>query len=259
MKKIIIFSVVMILATGCAETMETMIERNLANRTEELTYKNTANTPVEKKAGTLSIGSFVVEDVLPPDTTVVKTSGIVVPLLIINSWRYIYQVNMGYDRIINDYKEFIKESFVEEVKQSSILDYVEKQGDFAVDVTVYKIQIAAPIVKSGAVFITPLGAGGGDKFEFGPLAVDVQANVVLRRNDAVLINKNVGGIYKTDIFDPSQESIGQEGRQESVDSEVLIQDYTSFMIDGLSLAISDLNKNIVTMIDGEAGAIIQKR
>lgn len=73
MKKTIIFSVVMILATGCAETMETMIERNLANRTEELTYKNTANTPVEKKAGTLSIGSFVVEDVLPPDTTVVKT------------------------------------------------------------------------------------------------------------------------------------------------------------------------------------------
>ena len=256
MKKIIIFSVVMVLATGCAKTA--IIERNLANRADELTYENVGKPPVVKKAGTLTIGSFVVEDVLPPATTVVETSGIVVPLLFINSWRYIYQVNRGYDRIINDYKEFIKESFVHEVKQSSILNYVERQGDFSVDVTVHKIQIAAPIVQSGAVFITPVAGGGGEQFEFGPLAVDVQASVLLKRNDAVLINKNVGGSYKIDI-NPSQDSIRQEDWQGRGDSEILIQDYMSVMIDGLSSAIRDLNKNIVTMIDQEAEAIIQKR
>jgi hypothetical protein len=38
-----------------------------------------------------------------------------------------------------------------------------------------------------------------------------------------------------------------------------MQDYTSIMFDGLSLAIRDLNKNIVGMINPEAGVIMQNK
>ena len=248
MKKLMLFAFMMvILAIGCAKTAK--IQSNMDYRMDELSYGNMSKPLVEKKGGTLAIGSFVVEEVLPPDTRVDKTSGFVVPLLFLNFWHYKYQASLGYDRIVNDYKQFMRESFIQEVRQGSLFAYAEDQGDFTVDVTINKIEISAPIKQSGYIDVFPYLVGWNENFEFGPLDVEVQADVVVKHDGAVVSNMKVQGKYKTDIDVKNL-------TWERTDLGVLMQDYTSVMIESLSLAIKDLNQNIVTMINHEAGVLL---
>jgi len=248
MKKIILFAIMMVyLATGCARTAE--LQSNMDYRTDELTYEYMSKQLVEKKESSLSIGSFVVEDVLPPDATVVKTSSILVPLLFLNIWRYKYQANLGHDRIVNDYKAFMKESFVQEVKQGSLFSYAENQGDFSVEVTINKVEISAPIKQSGGINFLPLAFGWNENFSFGPLDVAVHSDVIVKYDGVVVSNRKVQGKYKTDID-------VKNPVWERIDFGVLMQDYTSVMIDSLSLAIRDLNQNIVTMINHDVGVLL---
>ena len=109
-----------------------------------------------KQSGTVRVGSIVVDEVLPQATSVTEKSGFVLPLLVVNLWKYDYQSQLGQSQLTNDYKAFIRESFVEELKRSGKYNYVEDQSEMEIDLKIKTISMTAPMRKTGnVVWIAP--------------------------------------------------------------------------------------------------------
>jgi hypothetical protein len=217
---------------GCAGTAS--IQRTLEDRKGELAYVHDSVIVADKKAGTLTISGFTVADVLSADTSVENKSSSVLPLLLINTWKQEDQARLGYTQIANDYKQFLRERLVEEFKRNSFYELRNNDGDVAVDITIKKIEMSAPIYQQGTFFFLVFIFGGGSQTIAGPVDVTVNAEVRASRGGAVVLAKELQGSYRTNVL---------KGRN------AILQDYTITMIEGVSLAVKKLNEKIVQEIN----------
>jgi len=223
-------AIMCVVLAGCAGSLQS----SLQNRSGELLYLHDSAKITEKQDATLAIGSFVIDEVLQPSTTVRKTSGFVLPLLFVNLWKFDYQSSLGYAQIVNDYKQFIRDSFVEELKRSGKFKYVEDRGDIEIDIKIKTITMSAPIYRGGHFLFVMVAWAYGYYISAGPVDVVVKADVVLKKAGNELLGKECQGTFRTGIL---------KGK------DFKLEDYTTAMIEGLSLAIKDLNENIVKEID----------
>lgn len=228
---------------GCAGTAN--IQKALETGRDELKYVPNSERIVEKNGGTVSIGSFVVDDVLPPDTTVTRTSSFILPLFFVNQWKHEFQCKLGYTQIANDYKQFMRESLMEEVKRGSKFAYKADRGDLTLDMTIKKVEINAPIIRGGQwnflVYIITFGT----YFRAGPVDVDVHADVALKKKGVDVLKGEFHGKYKTVAW-----------TQKTTFESAQALKYTATMISGLSMAIKDMNEQIVKAINSEVGVPI---
>lgn len=231
MKKIWIL-VAFFFLTGCAGA--TGLQRTLEESSGELLFLHDSEKVPDKQTETVKIASFVVDDILQPNTTVEKKSGYIVPLLFLNFWKFEYQSSLGYAQIKNDYKKFIQESFVQELERSGKFRQIEDQADLELDIEVKNVTMSAPIVKTGNFLFVVVAWGFGYNTLAGPVDVVATANVALKKDGIELFNKEFHGNSRTNILSGTN---------------IKMEDYTLAMIEGLSLAIKDLHENIVEEIN----------
>jgi uncharacterized lipoprotein YmbA len=228
MKKTWIVMIAIFFLTGCGGASG--LQRTLEDRKGELLFLHDSEKVPDKQTETVKIASFVVDDILQANTTVEQKSGYIVPLLFLNFWKYEYQSSLGYAQIKNDYKKFIRESFVEELERSGKFRHVEDQGDLELDVEVKNVTMSAPIVKTGNFLFVVVAWGFGQNTSAGPVDVAVTANVALKKDGKELFNREFQGKCRTNILSGTN---------------IKMEEYTMAMIEGLSLAIKDLHETIV--------------
>lgn len=220
------------LLTGCAGA--TGLQRTLEDRSGELLFLHDSEKVPDKQSETVKVASFVVDDILQPNTTVEEKSGYIVPLLFLNFWKFEYQSSLGYAQIKNDYKKFIRESFVQELERSGKFRPVEEQGDLELDIEVKNVTMSAPIVKTGNFLFVVVALGFSHNTLAGPVDVVITANVALKKDGSELFSREFQGRCRTNILSGT---------------DIKMEDYTLAMIEGLSLAIKDLHENIVEEIN----------
>lgn len=231
MKKLSVILLCAVLA-GCAGTAS--LRYTLEQRKGALAYVHDSEKIAVKKPNTLAISSFTVDDVLTPDTVVKRKSSFVLPLLFFNMWKQEDQARLGYSQIENDYKQFLRESFVEEVKRSGACAYREDRGDVALDVRIKKIEMSAPIIQYGNFIFAVFFFAFGSDTKAGPVDVSVNADVRAIKGSDVVFTRELKGSFRTNIL---------AGKNAN------LKDFTTAMIEGVSMAIKNLNENIVKEIN----------
>jgi hypothetical protein len=209
-------------------------QTTLQSRRGELMYLREM-TATERQGGTVSIGQISVEHALPPQTTVKKTGGWVVPLLFVNLWKGTYLSDLGAAQLTNDHARFIKESLTEDLRRGLRYALVDQGGDLQVDVTVTNIQMRAPIVESGQFLFLLIAASWGRHVWAGPVEVAVQGEVVARRAGQEVVRKPVAGNARSGSL-----VSGKDAK---------IEDYTSAMIECMSLAVKSFNGAVVEEVN----------
>jgi len=232
MKKLSILFLLIVMS-GCAGT--TSIQQILEDRKSPLMYLHDTVPVPEKKAGTISIGQFIVADVLPPTTVVTNKSSSIVPLLVYNTWSQEDQARLGYAQLENDYKQFFRDSFIEEIRRSGGYAYKTDSGDLVLEITVHKLEMSAPINQRGFFFFALIVFGGGNQTSIGPVDVVISADVKATKNGSVVLDKKLAGRFRTAVF--------------TAKGNAILQDYTVAMIEGVSMAVKNLNEIIVQEIN----------
>ncbi len=231
MKRLSLLLILAVLA-GCAGTSS--LQHTLEDRKGALMYVHDSAKIADKKTGTLAISSFAVGDVLAPDTVVKNKSSSVLPFLFFNSWKQEDQARLGYAQIENDYKQFLRASLIEEVKRSGTYALQDGQGDISLDITIKKIEMSAPINQQGQFIFALFFFAFGSQTTAGPVDVTVDADVRASKGGAVVLTKELQGSFRTNIL---------KGKN------AILQDYTIAMIEGVSMAVKDLNEKIVKEIN----------
>jgi len=230
--KITWMAVAVMFLTGCGGAAG--LQRTLGDHTGELLYLHDSATAAEKQGGTVKIVSFVIDDILPPETTVKQKSGYFVPLLFFNFWKYQYECRLGYAQIENDYKQFVRESFIEELERSGRFRRVEDRGDLELEIEISSLSMSAPMLKAGSFIFIVYGVGYSESTSAGPVDSLVTAKAVVRKKGKELVNREFQGKSRTNVL---------SGKN------VKLEDYTTTMIEGLSFALKDLNESIVKEIN----------
>jgi hypothetical protein len=231
MKKLSLILILALLA-GCAGTSS--LQRTLEDRKGSLMYVHDSEKIADKKSGSLKLSSFTVEDVLAPDTVVTRKSSFFLPLIFFNMWKQEDQARLGYSQLENDYKQFFKESFIEEMKRSGLYAIRDGQGDLALEVKIKKIEMSAPINQDGNFIFAVFFFAFGSHTTAGPVDVSVDADVKASKGGAVVLAKEVKGSFRTNIL---------AGKNAN------LKDYTTAMIEGVSMAVKNLNEKIVKEIN----------
>jgi hypothetical protein len=233
MKRITIVVMALFLA-GCAGSLQ----RGLSGRTGELLYLQDSETVTDKQGAAVRVGSFVVDDILPPSTTVDKTGMFILPLIVWDSWKINYQSRLGAAQISNDYKQFIKDRFIDELKRSGRLPYTEDTGAVEIDVHVKSLTMSAPIIESGYFLFLLYAAAYGQFTAAGPVDVVVTADVVVKKDGQELFTRKVQGQSRINTLDTRYTAENK-----------LLTDFESAMIESVSLAIKNMNENLVKEIN----------
>src|SRR5262245_11666159 len=227
---LVVFSVVFCAGCGGAPGLESLLK----TKNGPLAYLYDSPKVSVKQAGTVRIGSVIVEDVLPQTTSVTEKSGSVLPLLVVNVWKYDYQSQLGQSQITNDYKTFIKDSFVEELKRSGKFSYVDDQGEMELDLRIKNISMSAPMRKAGNVIFLLYAVSFSQSYYAGPAEMLITADAVLKRDGKEILNQEFSGMGRSGVL---------QGRN------LNISDFTTAMIEALSMSVKNLNERIVNEIN----------
>jgi hypothetical protein len=230
--RIRIIAVTMLFLAGCGVT------QNVQNKLEEtksaLTYVHDSERTLERSGITIAVRSFLVDDILPAETTVREVSSSVLPFLLYNTWTEEMQAQLGYAQIENDYKQFMRRHFEEELERSGRFTVQNEPADLNIAVRITKLEMSAPVRHRGTFFFFLFIFGGGQYYAAGPVDVAVHANVTAERGGVTVFSGAFVGKYATSIL---------EGKN------VRLGDYTSAMIEGTAMAVKDLNQRIVRQIN----------
>ncbi|MBI3622048.1 MAG: hypothetical protein HY208_07685 [Nitrospirae bacterium] len=220
--------------TGCAGSLQT----GLASRTGDLLYLHDSEAVTDKQGDATQLGTFVVDDILPPATTVDKTGMFILPLIVWDSWKINYQSRLGAAQVTNDYKQFIKDRFIDELKRSGRLPYAEDNGAIEIDVHVKNLTMSAPIVHFGYFLFALYVWAFGQYTVAGPVDVVVTADIAAKKDGRELLSREVRGESRTNSLDARYTAESK-----------LLTDFQAAMIEGTSMAIKNLNENLVREIN----------
>ncbi|HEU4504124.1 MAG TPA: hypothetical protein VFR79_04790 [Nitrospira sp.] len=232
MKPIWFVALGVMLCAGCGGAPA--LENLLQTKNGPLGYLYDSEKVSEKQTGTVRIGSVIVEDVLPQTTSVTEQSGFMLPLLVVNVWKYDYHSQLGHSQLTNDYKTFIKDSFVEELKRSGKFSYVDDQSAMEIDLKIKTISMTAPIRKTGNVIFLLYAVSFSQSYYAGPAEALITADAVLKKDGTEVFTQQFTGVGKTGVL---------QGRN------LDIADFTTAMIEALSLSVKNLHENIVREIN----------
>ncbi len=146
---------------------------------------------------------------------------------------------LGGAQIMNDHVDFMKDSFAEELKRSAKFAFADRDGDVQVDVKVTKIEMNAPIVETGNFVFLLLAFSRSSAVYVGPVDVTLSGEAVVRRGGKEVLRKPVVGRSRTGVLPLAKRKVDD-----------LMADYTTAMIEGLSLAVKSFNDAVVQEVNG---------
>ncbi len=212
------------------------LRQSMDGRRGELHYPPPAAPIAIKDGTTLRVGKVTAVGVLPAATRVKLERYVLIPLLILNAWEERWRCELGRAQIADDPERFLRESLVEEIARGSRHSLSSDPADLEVDVTVTKIEAAAPIDQGLWIFIL-FNTGTGDGWlRAGPVASSIEAEVVVRKRAEAPRVLQVVGRAQVEV------ARDEEGRTD-------LDNVVPALVDGLSAAIQDLNRKIVEAVD----------
>lgn len=230
MKKLSLILVLVVL-TGCMGTSR--LQQTLVGRKGSLVYIHDSEKVADKKSGSLSISRFTVEDVLEANTVVTRKSTFFLPLLLVNVWKQEDHARLGYSQLENDYKQFFRESFIEEMNRSGTYTIQSAPSDLTLEMNIKKIEMSAPINQDGNFIFALFFFAFGSNTTAGPVDVSVVADLKVSKGDAPILVKELKGNFRTNILPGKNANI---------------KDYTTALIECVSMAAKNLNERIVREI-----------
>jgi uncharacterized lipoprotein YmbA len=231
MKRISLILVATILA-GCASTAT--LERSIQSRTGALMYVYDSEE-VSKKDRSLVISSFVVDDLFDRSTIVRRKTTFVLPLIVFNMWRQEDDVQLGYSQLKSDYKQFLRGSLIEEIKRSSKYVLTDERPDVSLEVRVRKLEMAAPINQRGLFLFPVFFWFYQSQMSEGPANVTITADIRASKAQAVVLTREVRGTFRTNVL---------------AGKGALLPEYTTAVMQAVSMAAKDLNEQIVAELNG---------
>ena len=215
--------------TGCTTTAD--LERAVQARTGGLAYVLDSHK-AETKDKTLALTSFVADDLFDRATTVKRTSTFFLPLVVFNLFRSQDNIQLGHTQLKTDYRQFFRESLVEEIQRSGRYNVKDGQADYVLDVRIRRVDIAAPINQRFLLVFPVFFFFWQTVFTAGPADVSVVAEVKLMKAQTALLTREIKGTYRTSAF-----------------GKGALPDYATAVIQAVSLATKDLNENIVAELN----------
>lgn len=201
----------------------------------ELMYLRTTAATIERVPGTVALGAVVVEPALPAETTVKRTGGWVVPLLFVNLWKGEYRSELGQAQVASDMKAFVRDSLLEDLRRGARHAVADRDADLELDVHVTRLALDAPIRENGSAMFLILFFSLSNTTVAGPVDVQLEGEAVVRRGGVEVLRKQIVGRSRSGIL--------QWGRQ------MKIEDYTTAMIEGVSLAVKSFNDAVVAEVN----------
>lgn len=191
--------------------------------------------PVDRQPGSVSLASYTVEPRLPPETTVKRTGGYFLPLLFVNLWKGEYLCTVGAAQVLNDYVQFMRESFTEELRRNAKYELAESDGALQLEVKVQKIEMNAPVRESGNMFFLGIAWGYTSSLSAGPVDVVITGEMVAQKDGMEEQRKTV---------------VGKARVLPRIDKSGTMASYTAAMLKGLSAAVESFNDAAVSAVNG---------
>lgn len=214
---------------ACTSTAN--LERAVQSRAGSLGYVPTSmRTPTKDR--TLAITSFVAEDLFDRVTTVKRTSTFFLPLVVFNLFKSRDNVQLGQAQLKSDYRQFFKSSLLEEIERSGRYKIKDVPADFGLNVKIRSVDISAPINQSFLLVFPVYIIFWQSQLEAGPADVKITAEMRITKDQTVLVSQDVKGIYQTSVF-----------------GKGALPDYSSALMQAVSMATKDLNENIVAELN----------
>lgn len=222
------------------------IEQGLRARHGELMYLRGAQA-TERGRGTVSVDAIAVDAALSPETTVRKTGGWAVPLLLVNLWKGEYQTKLGAAQLTNDWAAFVRESLAEDLRRDARYAVVEQGGDLRMEVRLSKVEMTAPVVEGGDFLFLLLAFSWSQWIRGGPVEVAIEGDVVVRRGGQEVLRKAVRGRSRSGALSPRTTGFDR-----------FTADLGSAMIEALSLGVKSFNGAVVAELNelGEPAAAL---
>lgn len=203
---------------------------------EKLHYAPYDTAVVPKAPATLAIGTIASTAPLPPETIGRVLRRTVLPLVVLNYMEERWRADLGRAQLANDVEDFVRGTLVEELQRSSRRTVVLGPADQELDVTVTRTECG--VVASQETFLVLLfnTASGEQSFSVRPAVAAVEAEVLLRSRGRELRREKVVG--QAEVRVPKADRLSVEGA-------ALVR----AMAEALSLAVRDLNRQIVDLVD----------
>jgi hypothetical protein len=225
----------MFVLSGCVGAAN--LEQGLRGHNAALGFlREVRATP--RTPGTLTVDGVSVDGVLPPETTVRKTGGWVVPLLFFNAWKGSYQANLGAAQLQSDCAAFITESLREDLKRGAKYELVEKDGGIHLDVHVTKITMNAPVQEGGTMLFLLLAVSWSQWIQAAPVDVAIQGEIVARRDGVEVFRKPVLGRARAGGLKRAKSDFAQ-----------FAADFDAAMAEALSLAVKGFDDSLVEEVN----------
>ena len=234
MRGVLLWMTVLAASSGCAVGG---FKQSLESRREPLYYSAGDAPPAAKDSTTVRVAKVAVVRWPPAVTSVQLVRRRLIPLGVYNYFNQRWWCRLGLAQIANDPEGFIREGLTEELRRTSRHPIATGTADVELEVIVTKIDSVAP-VEEGA---DGVGLAGGmvlkdDWLKAGPVVSSIEAELVLRGREATPRRSKIVGTATVEI------PLAERGL---ADLDRLVP----ALVNGLSLAIADLNRKIVEAID----------
>ena len=229
----IIIAIFALLLVSCSESK--MLQSSLRKFNSSIEYlhdSETSTCPRNKQV-------YVNIDNAPIDTatTVSKLNGLLIPLIVFDYYNIEMKVKLGQSSIQENYNNFFYNSFTEESKRSGCFNVTDNKTNDSIYRLDLRIDTCSTVSKyrKSFIFMYLFFAYSYSYSESGqPAETNLQVSAKLRKGDSLVYEKKYT-IKRTQPFVP----------QQGMNSNRLRADFTTNMVEGLSLSTKDCIEQIV--------------
>ncbi|MDD4994323.1 MAG: hypothetical protein PHR83_19040 [Paludibacter sp.] len=245
----IIIGIFCLLLVSCSETK--MLQSSLLklNSSVEYLHDSPETSCFKPKQVYVNIDNAPIDTI----TTVSKLNGLLIPLIVFDYYNIEMKVKLGQSSIQENYNNFFFNSIAEESKRSGCFNVTDEKTNDSIYSLDLKIDSCNTISKyrKSFIFMYLFFAYSYSYSESGsPAETNLQVSAKLRKGDSLIYEKKY-------IVKRNQPFVPQPG----MNSNKLRADFTTNMVEGLSLSTKNCIEQIVddvnTSIHGSKGSVIQ--
>jgi len=171
---------------------------------------------------------------------VVKTKGLIVPLLVFNMWDYQYDCDLGESGVQEDIPEFVRKSLIEESERSGKFRIVQSVDscDYILEMSINDHSVGGPYRENGFAYFALYFYGYNYRETAGPATSHVSLTAKLIKGEDVLFEKEL-----------LAEKVSAPLKRQYRKTNELYTDFSNSMVESLSLAYKQVIEEIVIEIN----------
>ena len=222
---------------SCSETK--MLQKSLRTFNSSISYLH--DSPTSSCPRTKQVLINIQNTPLDTVTTVSRLPGLVLPFIFFNYFETNLKVKLGQSSIQEDYTNFIKSSLSEESKRSgcfSVTNQITNDSTYTLDLTIDSCNTVSKYSRTYMFMYLVIAYSWSWSESGSPAETNLQLSAKLRKGNTLLYEKKYA-VRRTQPFINSTR----------VNSNKLRADFTTNMVEGLSLSTKECTEQIVADIN----------